>query len=69
MTWHNLSDGNENRGIYAQYGVEGIPNYVLITPDGRVKATWTGYGPGSLKEKIKGLTGLALSGEAKNSHL
>ena len=69
MTWHNLSDGNENRGIYAQYGVEGIPNYVLITPDGRVKATWTGYGPGSLKEKIKGLTGLALSGETKNSHL
>jgi len=65
MTWHNLSDGNENRGIYAQYGVEGIPNYVLITPDGKVKATWTGYGTGSLKEKIKDLTGLVLSGASK----
>ncbi|HTG57672.1 MAG TPA: hypothetical protein VL943_15450 [Niabella sp.] len=61
MTWKNLSDGNENRGIYARYGVEGIPNYVLIAPDGIVKASWTGYGTGSLKSKIKELTGLSAS--------
>jgi len=61
MTWKNLSDENENRGIYARYGVEGIPNYVLITPDGVVKASWTGYGAGSLKSKIKELTGLSVA--------
>ncbi|WP_162817918.1 TlpA disulfide reductase family protein [Niabella yanshanensis] len=61
MTWKNLSDGNENRGIYARYGVEGIPNYVLIAPDGIVKASWTGYGTGSLKSKVKELTGLSAS--------
>lgn len=61
MTWKNLSDENENRGIYAHYGVEGIPNYVLIAPDGVVKASWTGYGTGSLKSKIKELTGLSVA--------
>jgi len=60
MTWNNLSDENENRGIYASYGVEGIPNYVLIAPDGVVKASWTGYRTGSLKSKIKELTGLSV---------
>lgn len=60
MTWFNLSDGNENRGIYARYGVEGIPNYVLINPEGIVKAAWTGYSEGSLKEKIKELTGFSI---------
>ncbi len=65
MTWYNLSDGNEDRGIYAQYGVDGIPNYVLIDPDGMVKASWTGYGEGSLKEKITTHTGFTFSGETK----
>lgn len=59
MSWLNLSDGAETRGIYAHYGVEGIPNYVLIDRDGIVKATWTGYGTGSLKKKIMEHTGLA----------
>mgnify|MGYP003576480733 CR=1 FL=1 len=61
MTWLNVSDGNENRGIYAHYGVQGIPNYVLIAPDGIVKATWTGYGTGSLKNKIKEQIGWSIS--------
>ncbi|MFD2921389.1 TlpA family protein disulfide reductase [Terrimonas rubra] len=63
MTWYNLTDGNEDRGIYAQYGVDGIPNYVLIDPEGTVKASWTGYGEGSLKEKITTYTGFTFSDE------
>lgn len=61
MTWNNLSDGKENRGIYAKYGVSGIPNYVLISPDGIIKDSWTGYGKGSLKTKLKELTGLTVN--------
>jgi thiol-disulfide isomerase/thioredoxin len=61
MTWNNLSDLKENRGIYAKYGVTGIPNYVLISPDGIIKDSWTGYGKGSLKTKIKELTGLTVN--------
>lgn len=65
MTWYNLSDGNEDRGIYAQYGVDGIPNYVLIDREGKVKANWTGYGEGSLKEKITTYTGFTFPDKVK----
>lgn len=61
MTWNNFSDGKENRGIYAKYGVKGIPNYVLITPNGIIKDIWTGYGDGSLKSKIKELTNFSVN--------
>lgn len=61
MTWNNFSDGKENRGIYAKYGVRGIPNYVLIAPDGIIKDSWTGYGEGSLKSKIKELTNFSMN--------
>lgn len=60
MTWNNFSDGKENRGIYAKYGVEGIPNYVLITPNSMIKGIWTGYAAGSLKSKIKELTNFSV---------
>lgn len=60
MTWNNLSDGKENRGIYARYGVSGIPNYVLIRPDGIIQDMWTGYGKGSLKTKLKELANLSI---------
>ncbi len=65
MTWYNLSDEMEDRGIYAQYGVNGIPNYVLIDPQGKIKANWTGYGPGSLKEAITQHTGLTFAAATK----
>ncbi|MBO9619942.1 MAG: TlpA family protein disulfide reductase [Niabella sp.] len=61
MTWNNFSDGKENRGIYAKYGVKGIPNYVLITPNGLIKDIWMGYDNGSLKSKIKELTNLSVN--------
>ncbi|MCF3111756.1 TlpA family protein disulfide reductase [Niabella sp. CC-SYL272] len=61
MTWNNFSDGRENRGIYAKYGVEGIPNYVLVAPNGIIKDSWTGYDKGSLKNKIKALTGFSVN--------
>lgn len=60
MTGNNFSDLKEDRGIYAHYGVAGIPHYVLISPDGIVKSAWTGYGTGSIKSKLRELTGLTI---------
>lgn len=55
MTWQNLNDMKQTSGLYAKYGVRGIPNYVLISPEGKVVRMWSGYGPGSLKQKMKRL--------------
>lgn len=53
MTWMNLSDGEEMQGLAAKYGVAGMPNYTMISPEGIVLGSWMGYGKGSLKKKIK----------------
>lgn len=53
MTWQNLSDLKQSAGLYAQYGVNGIPNYVLISPEGKIMKMWSGYGKGSLKLKMR----------------
>lgn len=49
--WNQLLGNNE--GIWARYGVLGVPHFVLIAPDGRIQDVWTGYGKGSLLEKLK----------------
>lgn len=55
MTWQNLNELKGSNGLYAKYGVRGIPNYVLISPQGRIISKWSGYGPGLLKLKLKRL--------------
>ena len=35
--------------------VVGIPSYVLIAPDGKVAAMWSGYGEGSIEARIEQL--------------
>lgn len=53
MTWYNVSDGRGTQaGIAAKYGMRGMPYYLLVSPEGIIIDTWTGYGQGSLKEKI-----------------
>lgn len=52
ITWHNWSDGQEQRGIYRHYDQSGIPNYTLISPEGLILDRWMGYGSGYLKQKI-----------------
>lgn len=51
--WNELLKGNT--GLGAAYQVTGIPHYVMISPDGKVKQIWSGYGKGSLKAKMKEL--------------
>lgn len=49
--WNELKQ--ERTGVAASYQVQAIPHYVLISPEGKIIDTWTGYGKGSLKEKMK----------------
>lgn len=53
ITWVNLNDFKGDNGIKLHYGVKGIPNYFMISPEGKIIDTWMGYGEGSLKKKIK----------------
>ena len=49
--WNELR--NDGGGLASAYNVRGIPHYVLIAPDGKVEAMWSGYGKGSLERKMK----------------
>lgn len=49
--WNELRQGDT--GLAARYKVMGIPHYVLISPKGIILDIWSGYGPGSLKSKLK----------------
>ena len=53
MTWKNWSDKKQTAGLYMKYGVRGIPHYVLISPEGKVVDSWSGYGKGSLLRKLR----------------
>lgn len=49
--WNELRRGRT--GLAVSYQVKGIPHYVLIAPDGKIQDIWSGYGSGSLLEKVK----------------
>jgi thiol-disulfide isomerase/thioredoxin len=53
LPWVNLTDNLGMEGYVSRYGIRGIPFYILISPDGIVQKMWSGYGKGSLKEKLK----------------
>ena len=55
VTWVNLNDFKGDNGIKLRYGVFGIPHYVMISPEGKVFTSWSGYGEGSLKMKMEEL--------------
>lgn len=49
MSWENLNDLQGESGLYAKYGVNGIPHYVVISPEGKIVHTWNGYGQGIIE--------------------
>ena len=51
IQWNELR--NDDGGLEARYGVQGVPHYVLIAPDGKVKDAWVGYGKGVIKDNLK----------------
>lgn len=53
FTWYNWNDMKQLGGLYAAYGVFAFPHYVLISPDGQILESWTGYRKGLLHDKMK----------------
>lgn len=51
--WNEFAKGTT--GLAAVYQVQAIPRYVMISPEGIVVGMWSGYGPGSIKEKVQHL--------------
>ena len=52
MPWVNIRDPKSFGGLAANYGVRGIPNYVMISPEGKVIDKWMGFGSGFIKKKV-----------------
>ena len=54
VTWNSIYDG---KGRYSEtsikYGVQGIPTFVLINPEGTIIDKWTGYREGSILERLE----------------
>ena len=53
IAWWNLNELKGQTGLYARYGVRGIPHYILISPEGIVLEHWAGYGKGLLRMKLR----------------
>ena len=49
--WNEFAKGKT--GLAAVYQVKAIPYYVIISPEGEIVDMWSGYGPGSIKEKVQ----------------
>lgn len=52
ITWHNWNDLQKDNGIFARFNIQAIPNYFLVSPEGKVIASMEGYGKGVLKHSF-----------------
>ena len=50
IIWSNWNELKGMSGLYAKYGIKGIPFYVLISPQGKVLSMTMGYKKGMFKE-------------------
>jgi peroxiredoxin len=54
VTWLSLWDGKGMYGeTYIKYGIQGVPTFFLIDPKGKIIDKWSGYGKGSLENKLE----------------
>jgi thiol-disulfide isomerase/thioredoxin len=54
INWNNVLTIKPNKEFYLYYGIEGIPKFFLLNPDGTIKYIWSvGYNPDSLKKKLQ----------------
>ncbi len=49
----NLNDDMGMAGLAARYGVNGIPHYVMISPEGVIVDHWVGYEAKELTKRVK----------------
>jgi len=52
MTWVNIRDPKGYGGLAANYGVNGIPYYIIISPEGKVVDKWMGFDHGLITRKV-----------------
>lgn len=52
LSGNNWNDMQADRGIHQKYGVEAIPTFVLISPEGRIVRKDSGYGQGMLDRML-----------------
>lgn len=50
---NNWNEGMEDVGLYKKFGIEGLPVFVLISPEGIVKSKWLGFQPGQFEREFK----------------
>lgn len=54
VTWLSVWDGKGTfSDTYIKYGISGFPTFLLINPEGSIIAKWSGYGKGSILDKVK----------------
>ena len=46
FVWYNLCDGSGWKGLVARFGFNGVPAFVLLSPEGKVLSKRIGYGKG-----------------------
>lgn len=50
---NNWNECKEDMGLYQRFGADGTPTFVLISPEGEIKAKWMIYGQGSFGNQFK----------------
>ena len=53
LTWYNWNDFQGTTGIFADYGIESFPTYIIVSPDGKIIGKEVGYSKGSLFKFVK----------------
>lgn len=49
----NWNECKEDMGLYQRFGADGTPTFVLISPEGEIKAKWMLYGQGSFGRQFR----------------
>ena len=52
MPWVNIRDPKGMGGLAVSYGIVAIPNYIMISPEGKIIDRWAGFEDGFLKRKM-----------------
>ena len=55
ITWANLNDKRGSIGIFSHYGIYAFPSYVIVSPEGKIVKTFTGYSEGRIKQKLSSI--------------
>jgi len=55
LPWPVLWEGEDKKEVFEIYGIEGWPNFFLISPEGKVLDTWMGSGNPHMPETLKKL--------------